>query len=131
MLNGMAGGTIPSTIVLDKRHEYQEMENGETVVVVTYPTLYQIIRELIEQYGGEPINNIVISPLAIIAKDVKLDNVSISGDIKYSKLPNKEINLSVITDEELMVPPESQRQVAHQHTSAQVGQGSRHCTVEP
>jgi len=44
------------------------------------------------------INNIVISPLAIIAKDVKLDNVSISGDIKYSKLPDKEINLSVITD---------------------------------
>ena len=63
MLNGMAGGTIPSTIVLDKRYEYQEMENGETVVVVTYPTLYQIIRELIEQYGGEPINNIVISDL--------------------------------------------------------------------
>ena len=29
-----------------------------------------------------------------------------------------------------MVPPESQRQVAQQHTSAHVGLGSGHCTVE-
>ena len=43
------------------------------------------------------INNIVISPLAIIANNIKLDNVNISGSVKYSKLPDKEINISVNT----------------------------------
>ena len=44
------------------------------------------------------ISNIVIAPLAIIAENVKLDNVHISGNIKYSKLPDKEINLNVVND---------------------------------
>ena len=44
------------------------------------------------------INNIVIAPLAIIANNVTLDNVNITGNIKYSKLPAKEINFNVIND---------------------------------
>ena len=42
------------------------------------------------------IDNIVISPLAIIAKNVNLSNVHISGNIEYSKLPDKEINIKVV-----------------------------------
>ena len=44
------------------------------------------------------INNIVISPLAIVANNVTLNNVNIDGKIKYSKLPDKEINFNVIND---------------------------------
>lgn len=44
------------------------------------------------------INSIVISPLAIVANNVTLDNVTITGNIKYSKLPDKEINFNVVND---------------------------------
>ena len=44
------------------------------------------------------INTIVISPLAIIANNVKLDNVEINGNIKFSKLPNKEIEFNVVNE---------------------------------
>ena len=44
------------------------------------------------------INNIVISPLAIIGNNVEISNVNISGNIKYSKLPDKEIQFNVIND---------------------------------
>ena len=44
------------------------------------------------------IDNIVISPLAIIAKNVNLSNVQITAKVEYSKLPNKEINIKVIEE---------------------------------
>ena len=44
------------------------------------------------------INSIVIAPLAIVANNVTLDNVNIIGNIKYSKLPDKEINFNVVND---------------------------------
>ena len=44
------------------------------------------------------INNIVICPLAIIANNVKLDNVNITGKISYSKLPDKKVNFNVVNE---------------------------------
>ena len=63
-LNGVVGGTIPATIVL---HERQEVLQDGTIVI-SYPTLYQIIQEVVSEYGEESLSNIFIQDLDQAAK---------------------------------------------------------------
>ena len=87
-LNGTIGGVIPSAIILHERQEY--LKDG--TIVITYPTLFQIIQEVVTEYGEENINNIVISDLDLTAKAlikyigdktlyVKKDNSEITEDL--------------------------------------------------
>lgn len=71
-LNGQAGGTIPAAIILHERQEL--LATGE--ILTTYPTIYQIIMELVSEYGGEAINNIIIADLSLKAKQL----ISYIGD---------------------------------------------------
>ena len=63
-LNGMVGGTIPAAIIL---HERQEVLNDGTILI-SYPTLYQIITEVVTEFGEENESNIFISDLEQSAK---------------------------------------------------------------
>lgn len=66
LLNGECGGIIPASTTF---HEYETVnENGEYVIVK--PTIYQIIQELVNHFGGEQLGKIIISDIDTRVKKV-------------------------------------------------------------
>ena len=66
LLNGECGGTIPASTQFD---EYETLdENGEWVI--EKPVIVQIIRELVNHFGGEQLSKIIISDLDTRIKKV-------------------------------------------------------------
>lgn len=59
LLNGEVGGTIPASTQFDQYDTIDE--NGEWII--EKPTMYQIIYEAVNHFGGEDINRIIISDL--------------------------------------------------------------------
>lgn len=59
LLDGTAGGTFPGSITF---HEsYIQKDNGDIEIV--YPTIFQIIYEAVNHWGGEDIQNIIITDI--------------------------------------------------------------------
>lgn len=56
LLDGSAGGTLPALVTFHKK--YIELENGE--IEIQYPTIFQIIQEAVNHWGGEAMENIVV-----------------------------------------------------------------------
>ena len=85
LLNGECGGILPASIILNQIEDIDE--NGETVI--TQPTIYQIIQELVNHFGGEQLGKIIISDIDNQAKQVmkwtgsiplfRWDNISDGG----------------------------------------------------
>ena len=66
LLNGSCGGVIPASTTF---HEYDTIdENGKYVTLK--PTIYQIIQELVNHFGGEQLSKIIISDLDTRIKKV-------------------------------------------------------------
>lgn len=66
LLNGECGGIIPASTVF---HEYETVdENGKYIIL--QPTIYQIIQELVNHFGGEQLGKIIISDLDTRVKKV-------------------------------------------------------------
>ena len=66
LLNGEVGGVIPASTQFD---EYETIdENGEWVI--TRPLIIQIIRELVNHFGGEQLSKIIISDVDTRIKQV-------------------------------------------------------------
>lgn len=66
LLNGECGGTFPASVTL---HEYETIdENGKYVILK--PTIYQIIQELVNHFGGEQLGKIIISGVDTRLKQV-------------------------------------------------------------
>ncbi len=66
LLNGECGGVIPASVTFS---EYDTIdENGEYVTL--QPTIYQIIQELVNHFGGEQLSKIIISDLDTRVKKV-------------------------------------------------------------
>lgn len=66
LLNGECGGTIPASTTFD---EYETVnENGDYVLL--RPTIYQIVQELVNHFGGEQLSKIIISDLSTRVKQV-------------------------------------------------------------
>lgn len=66
LLNGECGGVIPASTTF---HEYETVnENGEYVIL--QPTIYQIIQEVVNHFGGEQLGKIIISDLDTRIKKV-------------------------------------------------------------
>lgn len=66
LLNGTCGGVIPASTMF---HEYETVnENGQYVIL--RPTIYQIIQELVNHFGGEQLGKIIISDLDTRIKKV-------------------------------------------------------------
>lgn len=59
LLDGTAGGTLPASIVFNENQV--ELEDG--TIEIQHPTIYQIIYEAVNHWGGEPVENIVITDL--------------------------------------------------------------------
>ena len=92
LLNGDCGGTIPASTQLD---EYDTIdENGESVVL--RPTIYQIIMELVNHFGGEQIGKILISDLDTRVKQC-VKWIGNSNTPAY--LCGTETNVELTTDE--------------------------------
>ena len=66
LLNGDCGGVIPASTVFDSYETIDE--NGE--YIIERPTIYQIIRQLVNHFGGEQLGKIIISDLDTRVKQV-------------------------------------------------------------
>ena len=66
LLNGQCGGIIPAATVFDNYETIDE--NGQQVIL--RPTIYQIIQELVNHFGGEQLGKIIISDLQTRVKQV-------------------------------------------------------------
>ena len=66
LLNGECGGVIPTSTTFN---EYETVdENGN--FFLTYPTIFQIIQELVNHFGGEQLGKIIISDIDTRVKKV-------------------------------------------------------------
>lgn len=66
LLNGECGGVIPASTIFN---EYETVdENGKYVII--QPTIFQIIQELVNHFGGEQLSKIIISDLDTRIKKV-------------------------------------------------------------
>ena len=59
LLDGTAGGTFPGSITF---HESYIQKDNEDIEIV-YPTIFQIIYEAVNHWGGEDIQNIIITDI--------------------------------------------------------------------
>ena len=64
LLNGECGGTLPASVVFDNFITVDQ--NGQEII--SRPTIYQIIQELVNHFGGEQLGKIIISDLDIRVK---------------------------------------------------------------
>ena len=66
-LNGECGGTISASTTF---HEYDEIDPETGNYFVSKPTIVQIIRELVNHFGGEQLSKIIISDVPLRIKKV-------------------------------------------------------------
>ena len=60
LLNGENGGIIPNSVVF---HEYEILNTETGEYIIERPTIIQIIKELVNHFGGEQLGKIIISDL--------------------------------------------------------------------
>ena len=66
LLNGECGGTFPASVVFDNYITIDD--NGNQII--SRPTIYQIIQELVNHFGGQQLGKIIISDLDTRVKQV-------------------------------------------------------------
>lgn len=66
LLNGECGGIIPASTIF---HEYETV-NKDGKYVILQPTIYQIIQEAVNHFGGEQLGKIIISDVDTRVKKV-------------------------------------------------------------
>lgn len=59
MLDGTVGGILPASTTFHEQYIYDNEGN----ITIEQPTIYRIILEAVNHWGGEPVENIVISDL--------------------------------------------------------------------
>ena len=59
LLNGECGGTLPASVIFNEIEDIDEDGN----IQITKPTIYQIIQELVNHFGGEQLGKIIISDI--------------------------------------------------------------------
>ena len=59
LLNGECGGKLPASVIFSQREDIDE--NGQTQII--QPTIYQIIQQLVNHFGGEQLGKILINDL--------------------------------------------------------------------
>lgn len=67
LLNGECGGTLPASVLFNEIEETDE-ETGETII--TKPTIYQLIQELVNHYGEIPLTQIIINDIDLQIRQV-------------------------------------------------------------
>ena len=64
LLNGELGGTFPAAVVFDN---YQQQDADGNITIIK-PTIYQIITELVNHFGGQQLGKIIISDVDLRIK---------------------------------------------------------------
>ena len=59
LLNGECGGTLPASVIFSEVQDIDQ--NGE--IQITKPTIYQIIQELVNHFGGQQLGKIIINDI--------------------------------------------------------------------
>lgn len=59
LLNGECGGTLPASVIFSQIEDIDEDGNTQ----ITQPTIFQIILELVNHFGGEQLGKILISDI--------------------------------------------------------------------
>lgn len=67
LLNGECGGTLPASVTFS---EIETSSDFDDEVVIEQPTIYQIIQELVNHWGGEQLGKILISDIEDRIKQV-------------------------------------------------------------
>ena len=67
LLNGEVGGVIPASVIF---HEYETLDPETGKYIIQKPTIVQIIREVVNHFGGEQLGKIIISDLDTRVKKV-------------------------------------------------------------
>ena len=63
LLNGECGGTISAITQFDEYEVVNYNEDGSTSISIFKPTIYQIIQELVNHFGGEQLGKIIINEI--------------------------------------------------------------------
>jgi hypothetical protein len=66
-LNGECGGTISAAVDF---HEYEVLDSATGDYIIQKPTIYQIIQEVVNHFGGESLERIIISDIDTRIKKV-------------------------------------------------------------
>lgn len=66
LLNGDCGGRLAASVVFDNAESIDDQGN----IIITRPTIYQIIKELVNHFGGEQLSKIIVSDLDTRVKQV-------------------------------------------------------------
>lgn len=66
LLNGDVGGVIPAPVLLNEKEDFDD--NGNSII--TKPTIFQLIQELVNHFGGEQISKIIINDVPLKVKQV-------------------------------------------------------------
>lgn len=98
LLNGDCGGVLPASVTFHEREDISE--TGEIEIVK--PTIYQIILEVVNHFGGIPLSKIIISDLDTRIKHVMKWSGSTPLYIKPIVVDNQQTYLA-----SLIAPPES------------------------
>ena len=93
LLNGQCGGMLPASVTF---HEIEEVQNDGSIEIIT-PTIYQIIQELVNHYGDEDLNRIIIEDIDEEVKQVvkwigadalhRYDNKNDKNTVIFSETP--------------------------------------------
>lgn len=89
LLNGDFGGTIPAATDLDRISSIDE-ETGEIKDIKC--TIYQLIQELVNHFGGEQLEKIIISDIDTVAKQIVQWNSEAQGYVVLNNTHNNESN---------------------------------------
>lgn len=91
LLNGECGGILPAAVDFDTR-EYLDTEKTNEVIVEKVP-LIDIIQELVNHWGNEPLENIIINDIDLKVKYVVKwygDSILYLCDEVLTTIPNEE-----------------------------------------
>ena len=93
LLNGQCGGMLPASVTF---HEIEEVQDDGSIEIIT-PTIYQIIQELVNHYGDEDLNRIIIED---IDEEVKQVVKWIGADALYYGKDTKKFSETIPEGEE-------------------------------
>ena len=93
LLNGQCGGMLPASVTF---HEIDEVQKDGSIKIIT-PTIYQIIQELVNHYGDEDLNRIIIED---IDEEVKQVVKWIGADALYYGKDTKKFSETIPEGEE-------------------------------
>lgn len=105
LLNGECGGTLPASVTFDKEESY----NSSTDTIVTErPTIYQLINEIVNHWGGEQLGNIIVNDvdekIKRVVSIIKQDTLykCITDKDKYPTYYNSEQMMSYLAERHLI-----------------------------